>query len=131
MTSLYKKGQEDVYISGNPSSSFFRSVFKSSSETYSYVIHEYPIDNEVFVLPKESGDIVKNIYLKVIIEKANFSSLTQSTSFYKLIEFAELYIGNQLIQTISGEFMYNYIYLTYGINEVESLEKNTTIEAKN
>lgn len=131
MTSLYNKGQEDVYISGNPSSSFFRSVFKSGDSKYSYVLKELPIDNEIIIFPKEVGDFVKNIYLKVVIEKRNFSFLSQPFSFYKLIEFAELYIGSQLIQVLSGEFMYNYIYINYGTNEIESLEKNTIIQPEN
>lgn len=129
MTDLFKKGQEDVYVSGNPSSSFFRSVYKSSG-SYSYTLREFPIDNEIFMFPKDSGEFVSKFYIKIIVESGNFSSLSNPTSIYKLIEFAELYIGSQVVQVMSGEFMYNYMYLNSGINEIESLIKNTIIQNK-
>ena len=115
---ILKSGQEDVYISGNPSSSFFRSVYRGSSSAYSYLFKEFPVTGSEFVFPKDLGDLVKNVYLKI--------SLSGSVNryFYDFIDYADFKIGGQTIQRLSGEMMFNYMTLVSGSNEIESLEKN-------
>lgn len=138
---LFKSGQEDIYISGNPSSSFFRSVYKGSYSTYSYLLHEHVIKgtynvnpggdivttNSVieFFFPKDAGDLIKNIYLKILLKTPSYTDIADKRYFYDYIDYADFRIGGQLIQRMSGEIMYNYIGLVSGQNEFEALKENT------
>lgn len=127
---LLKAGQEDVYISGNPSTSFFRSVYKGSSYRYSYLLKEVSVDGSLdstdsiieFKIPTDLGDLVKNIYLKVSL---TVTSESLYRYFYDFIDYADFKIGGQIIQRLSGEMMYNIVTLTSGTNEIETLNKNT------
>ena len=110
MSGRYTKvvaGYEDVFLTGQPRTSYFLSRYNKKLPSYEiYTIETNIIDKVDYgillrtVIP-DKGDIIKSIMIKVIVPT---DYITMYAS-YALIEYCDLIIGGQLIDRLTGEYM--------------------------
>jgi len=106
---LAQLGRNDVVLSGQPDITFFQEIYKSQGLFASRVInvqfeHEPTYGSDVAVSLPLNGDLLTSMYCRFDL------NAPAGTSFYDsagalMIERAELYIGNKLIERIWGEFI--------------------------
>ena len=106
-------GNNDVYISGNPEISLFKNVFKR--HTY-YGMHDIvnPFSGDPAlgqlhkVIINKSGDLLSNMYLNLTVTIKEEDGIDYSfikNLGYNIIEYVELFIGQNKIDTQYGEWM--------------------------
>lgn len=142
---LSASGTQDVFITGNPSQSHFITTYKQHTPFYKRM---YPIESETpttfgslmsFRIPTDTGDFINRVSLKAELRQVgvvtpDFSSFVTN----KLIDYVELFIGEQSIQKITGEYIalyhqsrardittYEYLY-AHGSNDENQRFRNTT-----
>lgn len=100
-------GYEDVFLTGQPRTSYFLKRYSKKLPTYeAYIIETNILDQVNYgtllrtVIP-EKGDIIKGIIIKVVVP-TDYISIYAS---YALIEYCDLIIGGQLIDRLTGEYM--------------------------
>ncbi|MAT63741.1 MAG: hypothetical protein CL881_08100 [Dehalococcoidia bacterium] len=114
-------GLQNEFISGNPTFSHFLSAFKKHTK-FAFNVNEFPLVNAKLgeetqcIIPVDSGDLISTLTLRwKMYFKSSISST--STSFVQPfhnnigihgIDYAELYIGGQLIERITGDWIYLY-----------------------
>ena len=120
---LAQQGREDLFVSGNPSSTFFKSVYKRhtnftiqpSEVTFT---GSQDLDDENVIDIPLNGDFIKQIYIKMELPPIVPTLVTQPFTGFKahpvwcnnisfaILEYAELVVGGQSIQRITGEYCY-------------------------
>lgn len=108
-------GIEDVHLTGQPKMSYFLSRFKRHTN-FAFEINENQFDGVndygnliTCKIPNFHGDLIKNLTFKLARKPLAPNGTSWSPSFMtRLVEFAELYIGGQLIEKITGEYIYLY-----------------------
>lgn len=114
---LAATGIQDEWLTGNPNFSYFIMNFKRHTK-FAVEAIESPFDGErtfggeMFCkIPDNKGDLIKNILFRINLSGSNFVPSIGS----KIIEFADLRIGGQTIERLTGEYiyMYNQIQNTY------------------
>ena len=115
---LSTRGAQDTFITGNPTRSHFLSVHKQHTPFYKTL---YPTESESpttfgslmsFRIPVDNGDFINRVCLKGVLKHQSLNSV--SASEYKsfltnnLIDYVELFIGEQSIQKITGEYIAVY-----------------------
>jgi len=110
-TALASLGQEAVYLSNNPEVTYFRELYKRTTK-WSTRIDEVIFDpdgqyfgGETFVHLPKSGDIISKIYLKIQNPGVFGTSNILDSAGTLMVNFADLYIGNQLVDRQWGEFI--------------------------
>lgn len=100
-------GYEDVFLTGEPQTSYFSTRYSKNLSTYeTYIIEVNILDKVKYgtllrtVVP-EKGDIIKGIIVKMIVPTDHVSLYAS----YALIEYCDLIIGGQLIDRLTGEYM--------------------------
>jgi hypothetical protein len=109
--SLAFLGQEDIALSSDPQITYFKEKFEGSSHYASRVdkVH-FNSDALVFgtesyiVLPR-SGDLITEMYLKIQMPSGILVGSVEESVGTQLITYVELYIGNELIERIWGEYL--------------------------
>ena len=137
------RGNEDVFISGEPKMSYF---FKRYAQTEPYGM--FIVDNALETITKgrsptygdsiqfkvpRRADLLSKLFLKIVLPPTYlYSSLirdkTDTFALYSLLEHVELVIGGQLIERLTGEFMFNYMKLCLGPNELIAFEQTTEMK---
>ena len=118
-------GIQDQWLTGEPQFSYFLTVFRRHTK-FALEQIESPFDgsinfNEIIEcrIPKNKGDLVKNLSLKITLsdptpdESNAINNVVYVPSVCtELIEYAELVIGGQTIERITGEyiFMHQQLY---------------------
>ena len=108
-------GIEDIHLTGQPGVSYFLTRFKRHTN-FAFEVNENQFDGVndygnliTCKIPKFHGDLIKNLTFKLARKPLAPNGTSWSPSFMtRLVEFAELYIGGQLIEKITGEYIYLY-----------------------
>lgn len=129
---LFLQGEQDAQLYGTPSSTFFNILYKKNVEFYTKIV-----DNNVrsdtgfgknlrFEIPSK-GDLVKNIFLRFVT--SDISSSISIFSFYQFIEHADLIIGGQVIERLTGEYMFMILKLIGYPNDIKFIDTITETNA--
>ena len=111
-------GLEDKFVSGEPSTTFFKSVYRRHTN---FAIQPIEINFtgsagfgglDTLNIPR-NGDLVKQIYIKVNLPEIEYSGVPTATDVTwtnsivdAMVEYAELTIGGQTVQTLTGEYTF-------------------------
>ena len=118
--SLAATGLQDRWLTGDPQFSYFLMNFKKHTKfAIDYVESQFDgkLDfGEVIEcrIPNDKGDVLRNLTLKVTLDDPTPDTPGQNDIFWSpsiishLIEYAELLIGGQVIEKITGEYIYIY-----------------------
>jgi len=122
-------GVQDQWLTGDPDFSYFLTTFKRHTK-FALEQIETPFDGDVGYgeelrcrIPQNKGDLVKSMTVKFLLSAPTDdegNKLNFKPSFCtELIETADLYIGGQLIQRLTGEYIYMYQQLYNTIDDIE------------
>ena len=125
---LSATGLQDAWLTGEPQFSYFLMNFKRHTKfAFDYVESQFDgsIDFDKLLIckiPNDKGDLLKNMTLKVTLsdpkpdDGGENDMVWTSSIITHLIEYAELYIGGQLIEKLTGEYIYMHQQL-YNTND--------------
>lgn len=115
---LVTTGIQDQWLTGTPEYSLFVSRFRRHTN-FAFLESEIPIDGTFQFgntincrIPYTRGDLLKNITLRVNIDPPPSTLNADGTRLYcrsfctELIEYADLLIGGQTIERITGEYIF-------------------------
>jgi hypothetical protein len=114
-------GIQDYFISSNPDITYFKEKYNKHTK-FALEILDNPFEDTVSfgrtitcVIPRK-GDLIRNMYLRLelpVIEEGSDWGYTNSIG-NAIIEHADLVIGGQLIERLTGEYMeiYNQLYIS-------------------
>ena len=122
-------GVQDQWLTGDPDFSYFLTTFKRHTK-FALEQIETPFDGDVGYgeelrckIPQNKGDLVKSMTVKFSLTAptdGQGNKLNFKPSFCTdLIETADLYIGGQLIQRLTGEYMYMHQQLYNTIDDID------------
>ena len=130
-------GIQDQWLTGEPQFSYFVMNYRRHTRFATEAV-ESPFDGQVGFgqtltcrIPNNVGDLVRSMMLKVtlepIVQTETFSLLPdgESLSLYntsigsRIIEYADLVIGGQTIERLTGEYIYMYDQLHSSKDDVE------------
>ena len=113
-------GIQDLFLTGNPEVTYFKQRFSRHTK-FGLETLDNPFDEVVnwgqvlkCVIPRK-GDLIRNMYLRIKLPRINSPNYGYTNSIGNaIIEWADLIIGGQLIERITGEYMeiYNQLYIT-------------------
>ena len=142
---LSTKGVQDAWFTGNPEVSQFLIRYKRHSK-FSMEQVELPFNGnpefgkEIFCeIPYSKGDLLRNIALRITLNDVEDSTIPETLRGRKilpsytqlinipyvpslcteLVEYADLYIGGQLIERLTGEYIYIHQQLYNTDNDVK------------
>jgi hypothetical protein len=100
-------GAQDVHLTGNPEITFFNSTYKRhvnfSRVTDQQVIQGNPKPGSMSTVKFDrKGDLLNYVYITLI--DCQHSNVVTVSDWRNVIDYIELYIGGQLIDTQSSEF---------------------------
>ena len=109
---LAATGIQDQWLTGDPQFSYFLMNFRRHTK-FSIDYIESQFDGDLTFgktitcrIPNDKGDLVKNLNLKVTLEDPSTGYEWCPSVISHLIESAELLIGGQTIQKLTGEYIY-------------------------
>tara|TARA_B110000305_G_scaffold201178_1_gene228815 strand:+ start:43 stop:1179 length:1137 start_codon:yes stop_codon:yes gene_type:complete len=121
-------GVQDQWLTGDPDFSYFLTTFKKHTK-FALEQIETPLDGTIdfgnelrCIIPQNKGDLIKGMTVKFLLTDPDpgEGGLTYVPSLCtRLIDTADLYIGGQLIQRITGEYIYMHQQLTNTIDDAE------------
>ena len=114
---LAATGVQDEWLTGEPQFSYFLTKFKRHSKfSFDFIESQFngDIDFDSTItcrIPGDKGDLVKNLTLKITLQDPTPDGGTNNNIWCPsvithLIEHADLLIGGQLIERITGEYIY-------------------------
>jgi len=113
---LEARGEQDEYLTGNPSVSFFKYCYRRhtnfSLEPHELVFNDHPTwGGKYHCNIARKGDLISKMYLQVHVPKlknddANSNAKWVKNLGYALIDKVEIEIGGQIIDSQPGEWMY-------------------------
>lgn len=122
-------GVQDQWLTGDPDFSYFLTAFKRHTK-FSIEQIETPFDGDIdfgeelrCIIPQNKGDLIKSMTVKLILtapidgEGNTFNYVPSICS--ELIDTADLYIGGQLIERLTGEYIYMHQQSHNTIDDVE------------
>jgi len=133
---LASVGNQDFFITGNPDITYFQKVFKKHTsfalETLNNTFEDISdFGTEVRCIIPHKGDLIRTIYIRFELPSLNNENAnigyTDSIG-NALIEYADLLIGGQLIERITGEYMeiHNQYYVSDSKQESLKMMVGTT-----
>ena len=121
-------GTQDQWLTGAPEISYFTSIFKRHSQ-FSTEAVQLPLSGDIQLgsllkcrVPSNVGDLVRSTILKIEIDTLS-GSATDTSNLYNtsigthVIQYADLKIGGQTIERITGDFIYMYNQLNNNTDE--------------
>ena len=117
LVELIARGQQDVYIIGNPQFSYFKSVYKRHTnfaiEPIKQIFTESPdFGKRVTCIIDKKADLLSDILLEVELPALQPDISWTNGIGYHMIDWVELQFGGEPIDRVSGEFMNLFIELT-------------------
>jgi hypothetical protein len=119
-------GIQDQWLTGEPQFSYFLMKFKRHTKfAFDYVESQFDgkIDFGSLLtcrVPNDKGDLIKNFTLKVTLPDPNPTTNVWSKSIIThMIDYAELVIGGQVIEKITGEYIYMQQQLNSTNDDIE------------
>ena len=128
---LAATGVQDEWLTGEPQFSYFLTNFKRHTKfAFDYVESQFDrqIDFGKIVtcrIPNDKGDLVSNFTLKVTLQDPTPDPGGQNKTIWSpsiithLIEYAELLIGGQPVEKITGEYIYMHQQLHNTNDDIE------------
>jgi hypothetical protein len=128
---LAATGVQDEWLTGEPQFSYFLTNFKRHSKfAFDYVESQFDGDIDfdktvICTIPGDKGDLIKNVTLKVTLsdpkpDDGDENDMVWSPSIIThMIDYAELLIGGQPIQRITGEYIYMHQQLHNTNDDIE------------
>lgn len=122
-------GVQDQWLTGDPDFSYFLTTFKRHTK-FALEQIETPFDGDVGYgeelrcrIPQNKGDLVKSMTVKFLLSAptdGEGNKLNFKPSFCtELIDTVDLFIGGQLIERLTGEYIYMYQQLYSSIDDIE------------
>ena len=109
---LAATGVQDQWLTGDPQFSYFLMNFRRHTK-FSVDYIESQFDGDLTFgktitcrIPNDKGDLVKNLNLKVTLDDPSTGYEWSPSVISHLIESAELLVGGQTIQKLTGEYIY-------------------------
>jgi len=111
---LVAYGAQDIYLTGQPQITFFKSVYRRHTnfaiESILQTINGQPnAGNRVSVTVSRNGDLLKNLWIQYVpngFVSASAGSFTMPADFgHALLDYLELEIGGQLIDRQYGRWL--------------------------
>ena len=131
---LVSTGRQDIYLSGNPQTTFFKQVYRRYTN-FSIETQRVPFDTAtqfgklITTTVPRSGDLIGQMYLEVELPEmtlagpvppqtgiategpTDYESTAPSVSWvngigYAMIEYVSIWIGQQEVDRQYGEFLY-------------------------
>jgi hypothetical protein len=139
---LVATGRQDIYLSGNPQTTFFKQVYRRHTN-FSIETRRIPLDTAAefsrlitTTIPR-AGDLLSQLTLEIQLPEitpegpvtspdgcgistappTDYSAITDSVSWvngigYAMIDYVSIWIGQQEVDRQYGEFMYLWMQLT-------------------
>ena len=119
-------GIQDQWLTGEPQFSYFLMKFKRHTK-FSFDYVESQFDGKIDFgslltcrVPNDKGDLIKNFTLKVTLPDPSPTTNTWCQSILThMIDYAELVIGGQVIEKITGEYVYMHQQLNSTNDDIE------------
>ena len=137
---LVATGRQDIYLSGNPQTTFFKQVYRRYTN-FSIETQRIPFDSAfdfgklITVTVPRQGDLLSQVYLQINLpqitpagpqpypqgviteQPTNYAQITNSVSWvngvgYAMIDYISIWIGQQEVDRHYGEWMYLWTQLT-------------------
>lgn len=129
---LATTGVIDQWLTGDPSHSLFLSRYRRHTP-FSIASVETPFDGSPVDfgrtvscrIPQNKGDLIRNMTVKVTLTDPSPDNFGRNDNYYPpsvcshMIRYADLVIGNQVIQRLTGEYIYMYNQLSHNSDDVE------------
>jgi hypothetical protein len=124
-------GVQDEWLTGEPQFSYFLSNFRRHSKfAFDYIESQFDGDIDfdktvICTIPGDKGDLVKNMTLKVTLsdpkpDDGDENDMVWAASIIThMIDYAELIIGGQPIERITGEYIYMHQQLHNTNDDIE------------
>jgi hypothetical protein len=130
---LTTKGVQDIYFTEEPDYSHFVQLFKKHTN-YTTQFVKLDVDGEAefgktvrLTIPKDQGDMVKTISLDVELNPIAESEITRvgyiESIGHAMIEYVDMYIGDEKIQHIPSDYLQIYSEHNYTQTKQKALEK--------
>ena len=113
LVQLVAKGSQDLFLTGNPQISYFKTVYRRYTNFATECIQQR-VDGDVkqgsTITSKLSrdGDLISNIYFEFESQATDYPNNLGNYMFEKV----DLLIGDQLISSLTGHYMYIHSLLT-------------------
>ena len=127
---LAATGIQDEWLTGEPQFSYFLMNYKRHTK-FSFDFVESQFDGNIDFgqviecrVPNDKGDLIRDMTLKITLsdpqpDDGGENDMVWSPSIIThLIEYAELLIGGQLIERITGEYIYMHQQLHNTIDDI-------------
>lgn len=124
-------GIQDQWLTGEPQFSYFVMNYKRHTRfstenieipfTFSPKEGRKPrFDNSVTCrIPNNMGDLLRSVMLKVTLEPLTHSNVYNTSIGTRIIDYADLVIGGQTIERITGDYMYMYDQIHSNLDDTE------------
>ena len=130
---LTTRGVQDIYFTENPDYSYFVQLFRKHTN-YTTQFVKLDIDNDAefgktvsVTIPKDQGDMIKTISLEIELDKIAGADVTRigyvESIGHALIEYIDMYIGDEKIQHIPSDYLQIYSEQNYTQSKQKALEK--------
>ncbi len=130
---LTTRGVQDVYFTDNPDYSYFVQLFRKHTN-YTTQFVKLDMDNSIefgrtvsITIPKDQGDLIKTVSLEIELDKIAGSDLTRigyiESIGHGIIEYVDMYIGDEKVQHIPGDYLQIYSEQNYTQSKQKALEK--------
>jgi|TARA_B110000037_G_scaffold39202_1_gene48401 hypothetical protein len=128
---LAATGVQDEWLTGEPQFSYFLTNFKRHSKfAFDYVESQFDgdIDFDKTItcrVPGDKGDLVKNLTLKITLQDPTPEDSGSNDNIWcpsvitHLIEHADLLIGGQMVERLTGEYIYMHQQLYNTSDDVD------------
>jgi hypothetical protein len=128
---LAATGVQDEWLTGEPQFSYFLTNFKRHSKfAFDYVESQFDgdIDFDKTItcrVPGDKGDLVKNLTLKITLKDPTPEDSGSNDNIWcpsvitHLIEHADLLIGGQMVERLTGEYIYMHQQLYNTSDDVD------------
>ena len=130
---LTTKGVQDIYFTDEPDYSHFVQLFKKHTNyTTQFVKLDVDGDPEFgktvrLTIPKDQGDLIKTISLDVELNPIAEAEITRTgyveSIGHAMIEYVDMYIGDEKIQHIPSDYLQIYSEHNYTQTKQKALEK--------
>lgn len=129
---LVAQGKQDIYLTGNPQVSFFKTVFRRHTNFATESLPMYfdgtpNFGQTISCLVPRRGDLLGRVYLRVVLPQLTLEGTDTLASYvnsvgHALIEEVKITIGEQDIDKQTGEWMEIWSQLTTPAGQREALD---------
>jgi len=130
---LTTKGVQDIYFTEEPDYSHFVQLFKKHTN-YTTQFMKLDVDGDPefgktvrLTIPKDQGDLIKTISLDVELNPISEADVTRTGYIesigHAMIEYIDMYIGDEKIQHIPSDYLQIYSEQNYTQTKQKALEK--------